>query len=59
MSDSMEETLKIRKFLIFKSLEVSHLVPTKKKQSLLIWFLLKQKQQNWLDHKPWAFKEPK
>lgn len=30
MSDSMEETLKIRKFRIFKSLEVSYLVPTKK-----------------------------
>ena len=61
MSDSTEETLKIRKFLIFKSLEVSYLVPTKKKKRLLIWFLLKkqQQQQNWLEHKLWAFKESK
>ena len=43
MLNSIAETLKIRKFLIFKSLDSSYLDPTLKK-NLLIWFLQKKKQ---------------
>ena len=42
MLNSIAETLKIRKFLIFKSLDSSYLDPTLKKKNLLIWFLQKK-----------------